>query len=97
MGAKTHVSKISGFHGTGDTRANYAPGLQDIFLLLVLCEPMNIGSLFRLTEATSCLDLLTAFADISSSPDCVCPRFGPQTFVKSSRHPILDKMNFPHR
>ena len=62
-------------------------------ILAKLCT--NIGSLYRLAEATSCLDMLTAFADVSSSPDYVCPRFGPQTYVKSSRHPILDKMDFP--
>ena len=50
---------------------------------------------YRLTEATNCLDLMTAFADVSSDPAFVRPRFGPVMHVKSSRHPILDKMDLP--
>ena len=48
-----------------------------------------------MTEATNCLDLMTAFADVSSDPVFVRPRFGPVMHVKSSRHPILDKMDLP--
>ena len=32
---------------------------------------------------------MTAFADVSSDPVFVRPRFGPVMHVKSSRHPIL--------
>ena len=38
---------------------------------------------------------MTAFADVSSDPAFVRPRFGPVMHVKSSRHPILDKMDLP--
>ena len=70
--------------------------MSNVILQELICTlRTNIGSLYRLAEATSCLDMLTAFADLSSSTDYARPRFGPMMYVKSSRHPILDKMDLP--
>ena len=55
----------------------------------------NIGSLYKFSEATTSLDLLLSFADVSSMPNFVRPRFGSMMLVKGSRHPILDKMDLP--
>ena len=55
----------------------------------------KIGTLYRLSDAISDLDLLAAFADVSSYPGYRRPKFGPYMQVTNSRHPILDKMDLP--
>ena len=55
----------------------------------------NIGSIYKLSEAISTLDMITSLADVSSSHKYVQPRFAPIMCVKGSRHPILERMDLP--
>lgn len=55
----------------------------------------NVGSLYKLSEALSHLDLLASFADVSGTNNFTRPRFGPLMCVRGSKHPILDKMDVP--
>ena len=59
---------------------------------LIISLREKIGSIFKLSDAISNLDLICSFADVSSSPGYVRPKFGACMQIKSSRHPILDKM-----
>ena len=54
---------------------------------------LTIGSLYRLSEAISILDVLASLTEVSNQPDFVKPTFGDQIEVKQGRHPILDQMN----
>ena len=55
----------------------------------------DIGSLYKLSDVITNLDLLAALADVSSMTNYTRPRFGPFMYVKGSRHPIMEKMDLP--
>lgn len=54
---------------------------------------VHIGCLYKLCENIAELDLLVAFALVSSSENFVPPTFGNKMALKDSRHPILDVIN----
>lgn len=70
--------------------------MTNVIIQELICQlRTRIGSLFKLSETLSILDLLVSFADVSSMPNYVRPRFGPFMAIKEARHPVLDKIDRP--
>lgn len=55
-----------------------------------------VPHLFKISEAVALIDMIASFGNIASTRDYVRPEISNTLALKAARHPIFDKVSYPH-